>query len=79
LGANCTIVCGVTIGAYAFVGAGAVVNRDVVPHALVVGVPARRRGWMSHAGEVLGDDLTCPREGRRYRLAAKDGLVEVRG
>jgi UDP-2-acetamido-3-amino-2,3-dideoxy-glucuronate N-acetyltransferase len=79
LGANCTIVCGVTIGAYAFVGAGAVVNRNVAPHALVVGVPARRRGWMSHAGEVLGDDLTCPREGRRYRLVSKDRLVEVRG
>ena len=53
LGANCTIVCGVTVGAYAFVGAGAVVNRDVPDHALVVGVPARQIGWMSRFGEQL--------------------------
>src|SRR5215475_361861 len=54
LGANCTIVCGTTIGEYAFVGAGAVVNRDVAPFALVVGVPARQIGWMSRFGERLG-------------------------
>lgn len=53
LGANCTIVCGVTIGEYAFVGAGAVVNRDVSPHALMVGVPARRQGWMCKCGVQL--------------------------
>src|SRR5690606_13381543 len=50
LGANCTIICGVTVGRYAFVGAGAVVNRDVPDYALMVGVPARRVGWMSEAG-----------------------------
>ena len=53
LGANCTIVCGVTIGAYAFVGAGAVVNKDVPDYALMVGVPARQIGWMSEYGEQL--------------------------
>jgi UDP-2-acetamido-3-amino-2,3-dideoxy-glucuronate N-acetyltransferase len=53
LGANCTIVCGITIGEYAFIGAGAVVNRDVRPYALMVGVPARRIGWMSEAGNRL--------------------------
>ena len=74
LGANCTIVCGVTIGRFAFVGAGAVVNRDVPAHALVVGVPARQIGWVSHAGEVLAADLVCPREGRRYRVT--DNLLE---
>lgn len=53
LGANCTIVCGTTIGEYAFVGAGAVVNRDVPAHALMVGVPARRQGWMCKCGVQL--------------------------
>ncbi len=77
LGANCTIVCGVTIGAYAFVGAGAVVTRDVPAHALVVGVPAQRIGWMSHAGERLGPDLVCPREGRRYRQVGQDVLETI--
>jgi len=75
LGANCTIVCGVTVGAYAFVGAGAVVTRDVPAHALVVGVPARRTGWVSHAGEILDETLICPREGRRYRIVG-DHLEE---
>jgi UDP-2-acetamido-3-amino-2,3-dideoxy-glucuronate N-acetyltransferase len=70
IGANATIVCGVTIGPYAFVGAGAVVTRGVPAHALVAGVPARRIGWVSHAGERLRADLVCPRTGRRYRLEA---------
>ena len=63
LGANCTIVCGVTIGAYAFVGAGAVVTRDVPAHALMVGNPARRIGWGCRCGETLSDvdgELICP-------------------
>lgn len=77
LGANCTIVCGVTIGEYAFVGAGAVVTRDVPPHALVTGVPARKVGWVSHAGERLGPELVCPREGRRYKFEFPDQLVEI--
>jgi UDP-2-acetamido-3-amino-2,3-dideoxy-glucuronate N-acetyltransferase len=80
LGANCTIVCGVTIGEFAFVGAGAVVTTDVKAYALVVGVPARQIGWMSSHGERLslplaGDgDATCPATGARYRL--QGGLVQ---
>lgn len=80
LGANCTIVCGATVGEYAFVGAGAVVRGDVSPYALVLGVPARRVGWMSAHGERLdlpvtappGQTLeaTCPATGMRYRLVA---------
>ncbi|WP_425261589.1 acyltransferase [Rubrivivax sp. RP6-9] len=74
LGANCTIVCGTTIGAHAFVGAGAVVSRDVPAYALVVGVPARRIGWMSRHGERLPlpasgtGEAACPATGERYRL-----------
>jgi UDP-2-acetamido-3-amino-2,3-dideoxy-glucuronate N-acetyltransferase len=66
IGANATIVCGVTIGEHAFIGAGAVVTKDVAAHALMVGAPARRTGWMSRAGEKLGPDLICPRTGERY-------------
>lgn len=74
LGANCTLVCGVTIGAYAFVAAGAVVTRDVKPHALMAGVPARHIGWMSEHGERLELPLqgqaeaACPATGARYVL-----------
>ena len=74
LGANCTVVCGTTIGEYAFVGAGAVVSRDVPAFALVVGVPARRIGWMSRHGERLalpasgGGSANCPATGDIYRL-----------
>ena len=72
IGANATIVCGVTIGRYAFVGAGAVVNRDVPDYALVLGVPAARRGWMSRHGHRLepagdGEPMTCPESGWRYQ------------
>jgi UDP-2-acetamido-3-amino-2,3-dideoxy-glucuronate N-acetyltransferase len=77
LGANCTIVCGSTVGEYAFVGAATLINRDVPAFALMVGVPARRIGWMSHAGEKLGPDLVCPREGRRYREVGPDQLEEI--
>jgi UDP-2-acetamido-3-amino-2,3-dideoxy-glucuronate N-acetyltransferase len=79
LGANCTIVCGVTIGEHAFIGAGAVVQRDVPAHALVVGVPARQIGWMSRHGQRLdlplqGDgQATCPATGEHY--AVRDGVV----
>jgi UDP-2-acetamido-3-amino-2,3-dideoxy-glucuronate N-acetyltransferase len=77
LGANCTIICGNNIGAYAMVGAGAVVTRDVPNHALVVGNPARQIGWVSEAGERLSDTLVCPRDGSRY--AERDGqLVRVK-
>lgn len=74
LGANCTIVCGVTIGEYALVGAGAVVNKDVPAYALMVGVPARQIGWVSQYGEQLNLRLTgdaqaiCPHTGRTYVL-----------
>lgn len=76
LGANCTVVCGVTIGEYAFVGAGAVVNKDVKPYALMVGVPARQIGWMSEFGEQIPLPLqgegqfTCPHSGQVYKLQA---------
>ncbi len=71
LGANCTIVCGVTIGRYAFLGAGAIVTRDVQDHALVVGNPARQIGWMCKCGERLGDDLVCPVCGVAYQESEK--------
>ena len=60
LGANCTIVCGHTIGEYAIVAAGAVVTNDVPPHALVAGVPARQIGWVCECGHVLGENRICP-------------------
>jgi UDP-2-acetamido-3-amino-2,3-dideoxy-glucuronate N-acetyltransferase len=74
LGANCTIVCGVTIGEHAFIGAGAVINRDVPDYALMVGVPAKQIGWMSKFGEQLKLPLkgsartTCPHMGIDYVL-----------
>ncbi len=74
LGANCTIVCGITVGEYAFIGAGAVVSRDVPAYALVVGVPGKRIGWMSEHGERLAlpvrghGEAACPATGQRYRL-----------
>ncbi|MDQ2736814.1 MAG: N-acetyltransferase [Pseudomonadota bacterium] len=82
LGANCTVVCGITIGEYAFVGAGAVVNRDVPDFALVVGVPARQVGWLSRHGERLDLPLDaseaeaiCPSTGEHYRL--RSGRCEL--
>lgn len=75
IGANATIICGHKLGAYSLIGAGAVVTKDVKPHALMVGNPARQMGWVSHAGEKLGDDLVCPREGRTYEIQ-NDMLVE---
>lgn len=77
LGANSTVVCGVTIGEYAFVAAGAVVNRDVRPYALVAGVPAKQIGWMSRQGErvelpLTGEgEFTCPHTAQRYRLVGE--------
>lgn len=76
IGANATIICGVTIGCYAMIGAGAVVTKDVKDHALVVGNPARPHGWVSRTGEVLGSDLVCPRTGEHYR-ETEAGLVAV--
>ena len=80
LGANCTIVCGVTVGEFAFVAAGAVINRSVPAYALMAGVPARQIGWMSEYGERLelplkGDgQTTCPHTGRAYHLVG--GRIE---
>ncbi len=74
VGANATILCGIQLGAHCFVGAGAVVTKDVPPYALVVGAPARRVGWMSRAGHRLRFDTeglaTCPETGERYALKA---------
>ncbi len=82
LGANCTIVCGSTIGEYAFIGAGAVVNQNIKPYALMVGVPAKQIGWMSEYGEqiplpVQGEGMyTCPHTGHQYELSG-DNLKRV--
>ena len=77
LGANSTIVCGVTVGQYALVGAGAVITRDVRPYALMLGVPARRVGWVCRCGTALpeeGDPRICPGCGDRYRTDAQGQL-----
>jgi UDP-2-acetamido-3-amino-2,3-dideoxy-glucuronate N-acetyltransferase len=81
LGANCTVVCGTTIGRYAFIGAGAVVNKDVPDFALMVGVPARQVGWMSRFGERLAlpiqgsGSANCEHTGERYQL--NDGICSL--
>jgi UDP-2-acetamido-3-amino-2,3-dideoxy-glucuronate N-acetyltransferase len=77
IGANATIVCGHELGAYSFIAAGAVVAKDVPAFALMGGVPAKRMGWMSHAGHRLGPDLVCPETGRRYAEVGKDKLEEI--
>jgi UDP-2-acetamido-3-amino-2,3-dideoxy-glucuronate N-acetyltransferase len=75
LGANCTIVCGLTIGEFAFIGAGSVVNKDVKPYALMVGVPAKQIGWMSEYGEQISlptqgeGEYICPHTGHVYKLS----------
>lgn len=80
LGANCTIVCGITIGEFAFVGAGALVNKDVPAYALIVGVPARQIGWMSEYGEPLDfsnngqGEAICSHTGELYLL--KNGSIK---
>ncbi len=79
IGANATIVCGHSIGEYCLIGAGAVVTKDVKPHALMAGNPARQIGWVSHAGDKLGKNLVCPREGRAYRETAEGFLEEIKG
>jgi len=81
LGANCTIVCGVTIGEYAFVGAGAVVTKDVPPYALMMGVPAKQVGWMSRFGEKLNlplkgnGEIVCSQTGTIYKLV--ENKIEI--
>lgn len=77
IGANATIICGHTLGEYCFIAAGAVVAKDVPPFALMAGVPAKRIGWMSHAGIKLGSDLICSASGRRYREVSTNILEEI--
>jgi UDP-2-acetamido-3-amino-2,3-dideoxy-glucuronate N-acetyltransferase len=85
LGANCTIICGITIGEFAFVGAGAVVNRDVPAYALMAGVPARQIGWMSEFGEQLNlpleghAEVVCAHTGARYVLSGHTLHKEAAG
>jgi UDP-2-acetamido-3-amino-2,3-dideoxy-glucuronate N-acetyltransferase len=75
VGANATIVCGTILGEYCFIGAGAVVTKDVKPYALMTGVPARQKGWVSRSGAILNDELVCPETGEKYILA--DGLLKL--
>ena len=74
IGANATVICGVTLGEYCLIGAGAVVTKDVKPFALMTGVPARQRGWVSRSGNILGRDLICPETGERY--VEEEGLLK---
>lgn len=76
IGANATIVCGVTLGEYCLIGAGAVVTKDVQPYALMVGVPAQRIGWVSRVGAILGPDLICPETGEAY-IETPSGLQKI--
>ncbi len=77
LGANCTIICGNTIGKYAMVGAGSVVTKDVKAHALIVGVPGKQIGWVSHSGEILDGTLMCPRTKDQYEIK-NDELTKLK-
>ncbi len=79
IGANATLVCGITLGRYAFIAAGAVVTKDVPDYGLVTGVPSRHQGWMSRHGHLLGKaddagDFICPESGFRYRLNEEGAL-----
>jgi len=76
IGANATIVCGNSLGSYSLIGAGAVITKDVRPHAVMVGNPAKQIGWVSHSGEKLGDDLICSREQRKYCVNKEGNLIE---
>ena len=77
IGANATIVCGLDLGEYCFIAAGATVTKNVPAFALMAGTPARRIGWMSKAGERLGDELICPSDGTKYREVSENELVEI--
>ena len=77
IGANATIICGNTLGAYCMIAAGAVVTKDVPDYALMAGVPARRIGWVSQSGDRLSEDLVCPRTGEQYKES--DGTLRVIG
>ena len=76
IGANATIVCGHELGQYCFIAAGAVVTKNVKPHAVMAGVPAKQIGWVAHSGEMLREDMKCPRTGDTYEV--QDGeLVRI--
>jgi UDP-2-acetamido-3-amino-2,3-dideoxy-glucuronate N-acetyltransferase len=75
IGANATIVCGITLGKFSFIGAGAVVTKDVKPFALMTGVPAKQTGWVSHSGAKLNIELVCPETGKKYILV--NGQLEI--
>ncbi len=76
IGANATVVCGHTIGKWALIGAGAVVTDNVPDHALMLGIPARLKGWACECGELLDESLTCKKCGRKY-IKTENGLEEV--
>ena len=73
IGANATIICGVTLGGCALIGAGAVVAKDVEPHAIIAGVPAKQIGWACECGATLDDNLECTKCGRKYRMM--EGII----
>ena len=77
IGANATIVCGNELGKYCFIAAGAVVTKKVPAFALMAGTPAKRIGWMSKSGGILGNDLVCPIDGTKYRLIKSGKLEEI--
>ena len=76
IGANATIVCGVTLGEYCFIGAGAVITKNVTPFAVMIGVPAKQKGWVSRSGAILGDDLICPETGEKYKSVKGNLIIE---
>jgi UDP-2-acetamido-3-amino-2,3-dideoxy-glucuronate N-acetyltransferase len=76
IGANATVVCGVTLGEYCFIGAGAVITKDVPAYALMVGVPAKQKGWVSREGEILDSTLVCPRTKEKYEIV--DGMLRLK-
>ena len=77
IGANATILCGIELGSYSFIAAGATVTKDVAPFALMIGTPAKRVGWMSKSGARLGKNLVCPIDGIQYREVSTDLLEET--
>ena len=77
IGANATVVCGHRVGKWALIGAGAVVTTNVPAHALMLGVPAQRKGWACECGELLGESLACDKCGRKYK-ETEHGLEEVK-
>ena len=77
IGANATIICGNKLGAYCFVGAGALISTDVPNFGLMIGIPARRVGWVSRAGYRLGTDLKCPETGEQFVEVGENKLIGV--